>query len=203
MYSKNFGMPTGTYGGATFRTSTLPQNSGIASWGRGQLSCGTTNCRSVNRYIKPPSTVSRQDLVEKYLDLVQVCNSEIDRISVPSTIPNCYPKFTKVSSEIQSMAKDQYFNKILMSAFSEIGSFLDKNDFTYQINVEVEEDIEIPEWNEIVLLIKVPKTSSDNFYQLWETIEGNVRKKIDSIKVDTDSTKKKYDNIVIILDELE
>ena len=203
MSSKNFGMPTGTYGDATFRTGTLAQNSDITSWGRGQLSFGTTNRRSVNRYIKPPSTVSRQDLVEKYSNLSQVCNSKIDRISMPSTTLNCHPKFTKVSSEIQTMAKDQYFNKILMSAFSEIGSFLDKNDFTYQINVEVEDDIEIPEWNEIVLSIKVPKTSSDNFYKLWETIEGNVRKKIDSIKVDDASIKEKYKNFVIILDNFE
>lgn len=203
MYSENIGMPMDSYGGTTMNTISPHQNFDTTSGEGGQLSCGTTDCRSGYGYLKSQSTVSRSDPMEKYFEMCGVRNSEINRKSMPSTTPNIHHKFTKVSSEIQTMANDAYFNKMLKGAFLEIGSVLDIQDFTYLINVEVKEDIEIPEWKEIVLSVKVPKTNPDKFFQLWEMVERNVRNKIDLIEVDDESIKEKYEHFVIILDEFE
>ena len=203
MYSENIGMPMDSHGGTTVNTISPHQNFDATSWEGGQLSCGTTDCRSVYKYLKSQSTVYRPDLMDKYLEIYGLNNSEIDRKSMLSTTPKLHHKFTKVSSEIQTMAKDAYLNTMLKNAFLEIGHILDIRDCTYRIDVEVKEDIEIPEWKEIVLSVKVPKTNPDDFFQLWEIVERNVRNRINLLEMDDEHIKEKYENFVIILDEFE
>ena len=122
--------------------------------------------------------------------------------SKKSTISSV-PKFTKISSEIREMSTDTYFNEIFRNILSEIDFLLGKEDLIYQVNVKIEPDIEIPEWEEILFLIRIPRINHKELIRLWKKIGENVREKIELIEIDSEATKKKYENISIILEEFE
>jgi len=113
------------------------------------------------------------------------------------------PKFTRIGSEIREMSEDMYFNKILRHSLAEINFLLEKENLNYQINVTIEEDIEIPEWKEILFLIKISKIKHEELIRLWKNIGENVRKKIELIEIENESIKKQCENISIILEEFE
>ncbi len=124
----------------------------------------------------------------------------------PDTSPTIANSFTEISPEIKKLSESNaLFNDVLTTALSEISFLLDKeiDKLTYQIQVKIEEDLEIPEWKETLILIKIPKRSPEDFIRLWKVVEERVRKKIESIKKENEEEINKInENLAIFIEEL-
>ncbi|HJH30075.1 MAG TPA: hypothetical protein C5S51_10385 [Methanosarcinaceae archaeon] len=108
----------------------------------------------------------------------------------------------KISRDIREMANDnKLFNTILQTTFSEISFLLDKDDIVYQINVDVEEDKEFPEWKETVVSIEISNINQEEVFQIWETIENQIQCRIN--RMDNETIKEKYENLILIVNNFE
>ncbi|MDO9517760.1 MAG: hypothetical protein Q7J10_06885 [Methanosarcinaceae archaeon] len=108
----------------------------------------------------------------------------------------------KISPMIREMANNiPEFNTVLTTTYSEISFLLDKDDIDYQINVDVEEDKEFPEWKETVVSIKIANVNEDEILQIWETIENQIQSRIDHMGNET--IKEKYKNLILIVNNFE
>jgi len=75
-----------------------------------------------------------------------------------------------------------------------------------EINVELSRDLEIPEWREFVITVKLLEMDSINdeeFFSLWKEIDGSVRDRISSIKDLDKEVLEKYGKPMIILEKDE
>lgn len=107
-------------------------------------------------------------------------------------IPNISNNFTEMSTEIIEMTKkDKLVDKSLREILTSINYTLKDN---YKINVQIEQDIEIPDWKEILIIIKLSDIDRKQKIRLWKIIEERARK---HIKNDINK------NIIIILEELD
>lgn len=125
----------------------------------------------------------------------------------PDTSPNIANNFTEISLEIKELSESNaLFNDVLTTALSEISFLLDKemDKLNYQIKVKIEEDLEIPEWKETLISIKVPKRNPEDLIRLWKLVEERVRKKIESIKNENEEEINKInENLAIFIEELD
>jgi len=167
-------------------------------------------------YFKPPvsSLQVRDELTNSWLDdsnlnsilTILETRALISEIaSVQSETSRRFPleKITEISSEIRELSeKDLHFNKIMANTLTEVDFILDKDGINYRIRVEIEEDIEVPEWKEFLILIQVSITNYKELVQLWSKISENVRNKIESIKSENEILRG-YKNFTIILEEIE
>ncbi len=122
----------------------------------------------------------------------------------PDTSPTIANNFTEISPEIKELSESNaLFNDVLITALSEISFLMDKemDKLNYQIQVKIEEDLEIPEWKETLILIKVPKRNPEDLIRLWKIVEERVRKKIESIKKENEEEINKInENLVIVIE---
>src|SRR3990170_5537118 len=122
----------------------------------------------------------------------------------PDTSPTIANNFTEVSPEITELSQSNaLFNDVLITALSEISFLLDRemDKLNYQIKVKIAEDLEIPEWKETLISIKVPKRSPKDLIRLWKIVEERVRKKIESIKKENEEEINKInENLVIVIE---
>jgi len=113
----------------------------------------------------------------------------------------------KVSPEIRGI-KNKNFHKFLNEILSEILFQLtkfEKKD-NVEINVELSRDLEVPEWREFVIAVKLLSMDyidDKEFFSLWKEIEGSVRSRISSIKDVDKEVLEKYGKPMIILEEAE
>lgn len=130
--------------------------------------------------------------------------TDVIRTDTSPTIAN---NFTEISPEIKELSQSNVlFNDVLTTALSEISFLLDKemDKLNYQIKVKIEEDLEIPDWKETLISIKIPKRNPKDLIRLWKVVEKRVREKIESIKEENEEEITKInDNLVIVIDELE
>lgn len=88
-----------------------------------------------------------------------------------------------ISPEVQEiLEKDEYSKIVLDNVLLEIQETLDLRDENYTVNVSLEQDIEVPEWREIVVAIQVRERDYNEKMNLWEEIEEKVRAKIEQIQ---------------------
>lgn len=131
--------------------------------------------------------------------------SQIDKLRT-DIVPTVANNFIEVSPEIKEISElDALFNGVLTTALSEISFLLDKemDKLNYQIKVKIEEDLEIPDWKETLISIKIPKRNPKDLIRLWKVVEKRVREKIESIKEENEEEINKInDNLVIVIDEL-
>lgn len=132
--------------------------------------------------------------------------SQIDKLRT-DIVPTVANNFIEVSPEIKEISElDALFNDVLTTALSEISFLLDKetDKLNYQIKVKIEEDLEIPDWKETLISIKIPKRNPKDLIRLWKVVEKRVREKIELIKEENEEEINKInDNLVIVIDELE
>lgn len=141
--------------------------------------------------------------IQKTIKLISDWNSQMQYPRRPSLRNDSASKsMLKISPDIREMAKDnKHFNTILQTTFSEISFLLDKDDLVYQINVDVKEDIEFPEWKETVVSIEISNGNQEEVFQLWETIENQIQGRINHMGNET--IKEKYENLIIIVNNFE
>ena len=108
----------------------------------------------------------------------------------------------EISQKILEMVNDiPDFDTLLQTTFSEISFLLDKYDISYQINVDVEEDKEFPEWKETVVSIDIFNRNQEEVFQIWETIENHMQSKI--THTDNENIKEEYKNLILIVNDFE
>lgn len=108
----------------------------------------------------------------------------------------------KISQKIREIVNNiPEFDTILQTTFSEISFLLDKDNINYQINVDVEEDKEFPEWKETVVSIKIANVNQEDIFQIWETIENQIQSRINGMGNET--IKKEYENLILIVNHFE
>ncbi len=177
--------------------------------------CENFKYQMAGYYFKPPvsSLQVRDELTNSWLDdsylnsILTILEttalvSEIASIQSETSRRLSLEKITEVSSEIRELSeKDVHFNKILANTLTEVDFILDKDGINYRIRVEIEEDIEIPEWKEFLILIQISITNHKELVQLWRKISENVRNKIESIKSENEILRE-YKNFTIILEEI-
>jgi len=90
---------------------------------------------------------------------------------------------SSIETEVKEMLEtDEYLKTILDNVLLKIQETLELGDETYYINVSLEQDIAIPDWKDILVLVKVKKRNHNAKMRLWETIEERVREIIEQIR---------------------
>ncbi|MGQ9723592.1 MAG: hypothetical protein ACUVXA_20015 [Candidatus Jordarchaeum sp.] len=80
------------------------------------------------------------------------------------------------------LEKDELSRTILDNVLLEIQEILELRDEDYTINISLVQDIEVPEWKEILFSVQVENRNYDDKMRLWEEIEEGVRTKIEQIR---------------------
>jgi hypothetical protein len=113
----------------------------------------------------------------------------------------------KVSPEIRGITNKnfcKFLNEILSVILFQLMK-LEKKD-NIEINVELSRDLEVPEWREFVITIKLLSMDymdDKEFFSLWKKIDGSVRDRISSIKDVDKEVLEKYGKLIIILEKDE
>lgn len=123
-----------------------------------------------------------------------------------STISNSLNSIS-VSPEIKEI-KNKYFNRFLNEILSEIYFQLTKFEQkdNVEISVQISRDLEVPDWNEFVITIKLLSMdyiSYEKFFDLWKEIDESVRERIYLIRDVDKEVLEKYGKPVIVLEEAE
>lgn len=79
------------------------------------------------------------------------------------------------------MASDPYWQRIIDTSVTEASVTL-RNQEVFVIDVFEENDIDLPCWNEYVLRVRIAKGNFEDKMKLWETLEENIRSKIQEIR---------------------
>lgn len=131
--------------------------------------------KPINEWMVGPQT--DLNIMDMYKTLIGLQKPIIRTDVIPTITP-----VTEISPEIKELSESNIlFHKVLTVALSEINFLLDKEN--YKIKIRIKEDIEFPQWKEIVIDIFI-KVNYDNLIEFWTMIEEKVRNKILSIKVE-------------------
>lgn len=131
--------------------------------------------KPINEWMVGPQTDI--NIMDMYKTLIGLQKPIIRTDAVPIIAP-----ITEISPEIKELSESNVlFHKVLTVALSEINLLLDKEN--YKIKIRIKEDIEFPQWKEIVIDIFI-KLNYDSLIEFWTMIEEKVRNKIISIKAE-------------------
>lgn len=147
--------------------------------------------------------VQRMDIINPlcFTDISPECCMNNLAIENRATACDIFRRFTDISPEVKEMAKNKEFNQVFTSALYEINCFLDRNNIAYTINAKVEEDIEFPEWKDVVVSVKIQQNNPERVFQIWETIEENIENRMSKLKDETGAIKEKYEKLVVVVEE--
>ena len=81
----------------------------------------------------------------------------------------------------ERMESDEPLRMIVDVSISELSNALESED-SYVLDVFNESDVEVPEWNENVIRVRIGTVSFENKIKLWESLEERVRSKIEEIR---------------------
>jgi uncharacterized protein YajQ (UPF0234 family) len=113
------------------------------------------------------------------------------------------------SPEVKEMLEsDDISRTIFDSILLEIQEALESSGENYRINVSLEQDLEVPEWREILISVQVKERNYDEKMKLWESIEEIVRKRIDRIRDEYPKRERKIidginENLAIEIEETQ
>lgn len=113
----------------------------------------------------------------------------------------------KMSPEIRAITNKnfhKFLNEILSEIIFHLTKFKKKDNI--EINVELSRDLEVPEWREFVITVRLLSMYSmdeEEFFSLWKEIDGRVRDRISSIKDVDKEVLEKYGKPMIILEKDE
>ncbi|AKB36523.1 hypothetical protein MSSAC_1933 [Methanosarcina siciliae C2J] len=113
----------------------------------------------------------------------------------------------KMSPEIRAITNKnfhKFLNEILSEIIFQLTKFEKKDNI--EINVELSRDLEVPEWREFVITVRLLSMYSmdeEEFFSLWKEIDGRVRDRISSIKDVDKEVLEKYGKPMIILEKDE
>lgn len=152
-----------------------------------------------NIFVEPFPFISMMHTIRRVLSTAETFDHE--KPASPSLLNNF------VSSEIKKI-NNKSFDKLLNSILSEISFQLTKFEMNKnaKISVEITKDIEIPEWEEFVISIKLPSVNNINYeeyFDLWREIGENVKERVALTEVQDKKILEKYGNPMIILEEPE
>lgn len=119
-------------------------------------------------------------LKSRFFETIQF--SEVYPI-IPTVLLGPQIKAFSISPEVREMMETNELHRtILDSVLLEIQETLELRDENYYINVSFEQDIEVPEWKEILISVKVEDMDFIEKMNLWETMEQQVRTEIEDIR---------------------
>ena len=149
----------------------------------------------------------RANTCSKKQDLLSMVTETTDAYSPEQfTISNSLYN-VKVSPEIRAITNKnfhEFLNEILSEIFFQLTKFEKKDNV--EINVELSRDLEISEWREFVITVKLLSfdyMDDEKFFSLWKEIDGSVRDRISSIKDVDKEVLEKYGKPIIILEKDE
>jgi hypothetical protein len=104
------------------------------------------------------------------------------RLIIPTIFPPQIQSLS-INPEVREiLKKDEHSRIIIDNVLLEIQEIPELKDENYYINVSLEQDIEVPDWKEIVVSVQVEGRDYDDKMRLWEAIEERVRTKIEHIR---------------------
>jgi len=102
-------------------------------------------------------------------------------ISTKTLIPRF--RFTEFTAEIKDLIqKDRFLRNVLDRAILEIYNLEPLKDENFLVTVSMDYDVEIPDWREFVLSLKIERKDFIEKMKLWESLERRVRAKIEEIR---------------------
>lgn len=81
----------------------------------------------------------------------------------------------------ERMESDEPLRRIVDVSISELSNALEGED-SYVLDVFGESDVEVPDWNENVIRVRIGALSFENKIKLWESLEERVRSRIEEIR---------------------
>lgn len=96
-----------------------------------------------------------------------------------------YPqiRFFSITSEVRDkMRENEYLSLIIDKALIEIRDLPELSSENYLVRASLERDIEVPDWEEIVVSIRIEERNFDEKMKLWEIVEQKIRSGIEVIR---------------------
>lgn len=119
---------------------------------------------------------------------------ECDRVKMLAKCQSLFKNTLKISNPFlprqeiiiqpeirERMESDEPLRRIVDVSISELSNALEGED-SYVLDVFGESDVEVPEWNENVIRVRIGTVSFENKIKLWESLEERVRSKIEEIR---------------------
>lgn len=92
-------------------------------------------------------------------------------------------RFFSITSEVRDkMRENEYLRMIIDKALIEIRDLPQLSSENYLVHASLERDIEVPDWEEIVVSIRIEERNFDEKMKLWEIIEQKIRSRIEVIR---------------------
>jgi hypothetical protein len=108
-------------------------------------------------------------------------------ISTKSLIPRF--RFIEFTWEIKDLIRqDRFLRSVLDKVILEIYNLESLRDENFLVAVSLDYDVEIPDWREFVLSLKIEKMGFTEKIRLWESLEQRVRAKIEEIRNEEERT---------------
>jgi hypothetical protein len=79
------------------------------------------------------------------------------------------------------MNRDEQLRRIIDASIVELSNALEGED-SYSLDVFEESDVDVPGWNENVIRVRIGTVNFENNIKLWESLEEKVRSKIEEIR---------------------
>jgi len=117
---------------------------------------------------------------------------------IPTIFPHPQIQSFSINPEVKEiLEKDELSRLVIDNVLLEIQQTPELTYENYYINVSLEQDIEVPEWKEILVSVQVEERDFIEKMKLWETIEQKIRTKIEEIRgqCSTNEQKRKIDEL--------
>lgn len=147
------------------------------------------NLRLIYEYIINLFTITK----ESYGGLIR------SYISVQTEAKDLFREYiTRIENEIYvELEKNPIFSKSLTFALETIQEVLNKYQKEYFIEIFQEKDIEIPQWKENIILVRLKNVSLEESIQIWEKIESKVEMLIENVFPDREHALEAKKSLVI------
>lgn len=110
--------------------------------------------------------------------------------------------YIEVGTSIKEMAEENStFNKIVNVMSSYLEQLLNEYKMKSKIDIKLDKDIEFPDWEEIVINVKIANLENSKLLEVWDLIESKLRVRTDSI-LENNTDKEKYGNYIIVVNHL-
>ena len=148
------------------------------------------------RYARSPeSAISFEEIWKSYFKPLAFPKAHL--IIPTKFLSHIMQRLSITPEVIEKMEEDKHLRMVINNALNEVKGLLDLSNENYLIRASFEQDIEVPDWEEILVSVQIEERDFGEKMKLWEAIEEKVRSRIEDVRRQcvTDEQKRMIDEI--------
>lgn len=143
--------------------------------------------KSLNSLVKQSdsrvSSEDREEIIENLMKPLDECLKLVK-------VGEIKAKVQELTKGVESfLIRDRLFADVVNQVLNEINNLPALSGLKYWVRIFISKDMEIPDWEEVVISVGIKNKSFDETMEIWEEIEKKVEKVINRIKATIPSRK--------------